>query len=217
MESLQPPPSDLLKLKCLSLSHVWLFATPWSPPGSSVHRIFQARILEWVTFPFSRGSSWPRDQTRVSCIAGRFFTIWAINHLISSSPQPTVLLLTSLQLRQEPQGTSDFRPRSQGPCRLGPGESGLVLGWGMELRYIYIHTVWNIYIYIQCEIIALSLSLYIYIKVLQSIIYLSISVTISFTKGSIKQLLSHFGAESQVSNFILGSATAHISYGCLMP
>lgn len=52
---------------------------------------------------------------------------------------------------------------------------------------------------------------------LQSIIYLSISVTISFTKGSIKQLLSHFGAESQVSNFILGSATTHISYGCLMP
>ena len=48
-----------------------------SPPGSSVHGILQARILEWVTLPSSRGSSWPRDQTHiswVSWIAGRFFT-----------------------------------------------------------------------------------------------------------------------------------------------
>ena len=40
-----------------------------SPPGSSVHEIFQARILEWVTISFSRGSSQPRDQTWVSGIA----------------------------------------------------------------------------------------------------------------------------------------------------
>ena len=40
-----------------------------SPPGSSVHGIFQARILERVAMPSSRGSSWPRDQTRVSCIS----------------------------------------------------------------------------------------------------------------------------------------------------
>ena len=40
----------------------------YSPPGSSVHGIHQARILEWVTIPFSRGSSWPRDQTYVSCV-----------------------------------------------------------------------------------------------------------------------------------------------------
>jgi len=45
-----------------------------SPSGSSVHRILQARILEWVAMPSSRGSSQPRDQTGVSCIAGRFFT-----------------------------------------------------------------------------------------------------------------------------------------------
>ena len=48
-----------------------------SAPGSSVHGIPQARILEWVAMPFSRGSSQPKDQTWVSCIAGRFFTIWA--------------------------------------------------------------------------------------------------------------------------------------------
>ena len=46
-----------------------------SPPGSSVHGILQARILEWVAISFSRGSSWPRDQTWVSCTVGRFFTI----------------------------------------------------------------------------------------------------------------------------------------------
>ena len=49
-----------------------------SQPGSSVCGILQARILEWVAIPFSKGSSWPRDQTWVSCIAGRFFTVWAI-------------------------------------------------------------------------------------------------------------------------------------------
>ena len=48
-----------------------------SPPGSSVHGILQARILEWLAIPFSRGSSQPRDQTWASCISGRFFTIWA--------------------------------------------------------------------------------------------------------------------------------------------
>ena len=49
----------------------------YSLPGSSNHGIFQARILEWVAMSFSRGSSWHRDQTRVSQIAGRCFTIWA--------------------------------------------------------------------------------------------------------------------------------------------
>ena len=48
-----------------------------SPPGFSVHGILQARILEWIAIPFSRGSSQPRDQTQVSHITGRFFTIWA--------------------------------------------------------------------------------------------------------------------------------------------
>ena len=42
-----------------------------------IHGVLQARILEWVALPFSRGSSQPRVQTQVSCIAGRFFTSWA--------------------------------------------------------------------------------------------------------------------------------------------
>ena len=48
-----------------------------SLPGSSVRGIFQARVLEWVAIAFSRGSSWPRDRTWVSCIVGRRFTVWA--------------------------------------------------------------------------------------------------------------------------------------------
>ena len=47
------------------------------PLGFSVHGILQARILEWVAISFSRGSSGPRDRILVSCIAGRFFTVWA--------------------------------------------------------------------------------------------------------------------------------------------
>ena len=46
-----------------------------TPPGTSVHEIFQARILEWVAISFSRGSSQPRDQIQVSCIGGRRFNL----------------------------------------------------------------------------------------------------------------------------------------------
>ena len=49
----------------------------WSLPSSSVHGILQAIILEWVAISFSRGSSWPRYQTRVSHIGGRRFNLWA--------------------------------------------------------------------------------------------------------------------------------------------
>ena len=48
-----------------------------NPMDYTVHRILQARILEWASIPFSRGSSQPRDWTWVSCIVGGFFTIWA--------------------------------------------------------------------------------------------------------------------------------------------
>ena len=54
----------------------------YSLPGSSVHGILQARILEWVAIPFSRRSSWPRDWPQVSHIAGEFFTTWATRETI---------------------------------------------------------------------------------------------------------------------------------------
>ena len=69
--------------------------TGCSPPGSSVHWTLQARILEWVAIPFSRESSWPRDWTWVSCISGRFFTIWDTREA-PSDPMP-LLKVTNLE------------------------------------------------------------------------------------------------------------------------
>ena len=67
------------KGKYQSLSQVPSFVTPrdCSLPGSSIHGILQARILEWGAIPLPRESSWPREWTLVSCIAGRLVTIWA--------------------------------------------------------------------------------------------------------------------------------------------
>ena len=60
-----------------------------SLPGSSVHGILQARVLEWVAVPFSRGSSWPSDQTRVSyvsCITGGSISIWVTRETLTRVP-----------------------------------------------------------------------------------------------------------------------------------
>ena len=57
---------------------------------SSVHGIFQARVLEWVAISFSRGSFRPRNRTWVSCIAGRCFTVWATREALTS-PTPSFL------------------------------------------------------------------------------------------------------------------------------
>ena len=64
--------------EAVNVSRIQLFGTPWAvalqAPLSVA--ILQVRILEWVAIPVSRGSSWPRDQNRVSHIAGIFFTVW---------------------------------------------------------------------------------------------------------------------------------------------
>ena len=77
------------------VSCVWLFAAP----GSLVHGISQARILEWVAIFFSRGSSRSRDWNQVSsisCIAGRFFTLWAISLPVSKFPLLISIPVTAL-------------------------------------------------------------------------------------------------------------------------
>ena len=61
------------------------------PVGYTVHGILQAGILEWIAFPFSRGSSQPRDWTQVSHITGRFFTSWATREALKD-PFKNVLL-----------------------------------------------------------------------------------------------------------------------------
>ena len=67
-----------------------------NPPGSSGYGILQARILEWVAIPFSRGSSQPRDPTQVSCITGRFFTIWATREALELNNTAQILKFASL-------------------------------------------------------------------------------------------------------------------------
>ena len=79
-----------------------------SLPGSSIHGIFQARILEWVAISFSRGSSRPRDQSQVSHIVGRRFTIWATREALDIS-------LDIINNQSVPGGTSGKQPSCQ--CR----------------------------------------------------------------------------------------------------
>ena len=71
---------------CLTLSD----PMDCSLPGSSIHGIFQARVLEWIAISFSRGSSQPRDRTQVSHIVGRCFTVWAT----SLKPSAKIIYLT---------------------------------------------------------------------------------------------------------------------------
>ena len=75
----EPPGKPKVKVKVLVAHSCPTLCNPMgcSPPGSPVHGVLQARILEWVAIPFSRGSPQPRDQTWVFCIVGRYFTVWA--------------------------------------------------------------------------------------------------------------------------------------------
>ena len=80
-----------LSAKSLQLCPTLCHPIDYSPPGSSVHGILQARILEWFAMPSSRGSSWPRDRTRVSWVSciGRWvlyrWTTWGVHQSGSSS------------------------------------------------------------------------------------------------------------------------------------
>ena len=58
-----------------------------SLPGSTIHVIFQVRILEWAAISFSRGSSQPRDRTWVSCVADRRFTVWTTREAQKEVPR----------------------------------------------------------------------------------------------------------------------------------
>ena len=77
-----------INVKWKLLSCVQLFVIPWTPwnlPESSVRGIFQARILEWVSIPFSRGSSLLRDQTPISCTGRQILYLWATTEVLSYS------------------------------------------------------------------------------------------------------------------------------------
>ena len=79
-KKIKPSSRSLLYYVCLLVAQSCLTicnTLDCSLPRSYIHVISQARILEWLAIPFSRGSSRSRDQTQVSCIAGRLFTVWA--------------------------------------------------------------------------------------------------------------------------------------------
>ena len=80
---------DKLLQSCLTLCD----PMDCSPLGSSVHGILQARIMEWAAMPSSRGSSWLRDQTCVSCFAGRLFTT-------EPPGKPSAMLKTKIFIKQ---------------------------------------------------------------------------------------------------------------------
>ena len=91
-----------------------------SLPGSSVHGVLQANILEWVAIYSSRGSSWPKDWIHVSCFAREFFTVWATRKALGSSidrgnPGKTSLAKWSLKHRKNL--TSRKKPQPEGSWR----------------------------------------------------------------------------------------------------
>ena len=95
----------LVTKSCLTLCDPMDFLTlcdpmDFSPPGSSVLGIFQMRILEWIAISFSRGSSQPRDQTWIPCIAGRFFTAEAPGKEAIWIADPSYLLKSCLAVIQ---------------------------------------------------------------------------------------------------------------------
>ena len=125
---------------CESLSRVWLFATPWTVAPQVPLSMAFSRILEWVDCPFSSGSSWPRNGTGASCIAGGFFSSWATreapqhlarphsshasDHPASEGRMEPALFPLRVLHRDFPVGVG-----SLGPCRapLGPW----ALRWGL--------------------------------------------------------------------------------------
>ena len=100
-----------------------------SPPGSPVHEIFQARILEWIAISFSRGSSQPRDWTWVFCIAGRLFTGWAMREVTyKESWVPKNWCFWTVELEKTLESPLDCKEMG---CweRLKAGEEGDNRGW----------------------------------------------------------------------------------------
>ena len=101
----------------------------YNPPASSIHRILQARILEWIFILFSRGSFQPRDQTWISCIVGGLLPsestyqrdIW---HLLSVILYPSVFLVYTFDIR-------GFRDGSDGEeSAFNAGDLGSIPGLG---------------------------------------------------------------------------------------
>ena len=105
-----------------------------SPPGPPGHGPLQARILGGVVISSSRGSSWARGWARISCIAGRFFTIWASREALSFSF--TFHLRFRMEWREsgEPQNERRGRCSEEGRMKTAGGRTGGKAAWRPPLR-----------------------------------------------------------------------------------
>ena len=149
-----------------------------SPPGSSIHEILQARILEWVAISFSRGSSQPRDRTQVFRIAGRRFNLWATRGwfcigLILSGPMTLVpsdmirpRYLTDCWQRilewiaiSFSRGSSHPRDRTRVSCIAGRR-------FNLWATFIYVYTH-ICYMYIHTYILYVYTRIYMYVSSVQ--------------------------------------------------
>ena len=115
--------SEVWKVEVLVSQLCLTLVIPWTAAcsGSSVQGISQARILEWVAIPFSRESSQSRDQTWVSCISGRFFTIWTTRKACQKTWELKLPLITSLL-------SEAIRSNSYLPQVLVPNAKSLCVG-----------------------------------------------------------------------------------------
>ena len=112
------------------------------PMNYTVHRILQARILEWVALPFSRGSCQPRDRTQVSRIADGLFTSWATRDLLELTPKKDVLFIIG---DWKAKVGSQETPGVTGKCGLGgQNEAGQRLTeYGQENALVIANTLFQ--------------------------------------------------------------------------
>ena len=132
--SLPKTPPKILSYQAPLLSCVQLFGTPMdcNPTGSSVHVIFQERILEWMAISFSRGSSQPRDQTCVSCVL--HWHVDSLPHTIwESSPHRLLLSYVSFSSIHLFCWCSEAHSMNQAPSRFR------VLAWLFSLPWNTLH------------------------------------------------------------------------------
>ena len=122
-----------------------------SPPDSSVRGILQARILEWVAISFSRGSSQPRDWTRVSHVASRFFTIWATREAWGCGHLPADELSSNVCISWQKGGV--VTEGTQGPAWVRTGWIAILEGPQEE------DLIWFPNLYFGCKSLGLTSAL----------------------------------------------------------
>ena len=149
--------------------------------ASSIHGIFQARVLEWIAISFSRGSSRPRNRTWVSCIAGRCFTVWDLDAIKTTPPSISTFSFPCCSVILLLQKTvSELNP-TQSFLGLYPVSWKLPGNWSFPPNFNPAH--WSpyppnsrlLYVYFTERVYHFILCLYIYTFIIFLFIYVSLS------------------------------------------